>query len=220
MVKLLYQLILLLVLAVEWDLIEREIGIVSQAPVIIITTVVVIGLMVASSTWWLAKNIFSGRIETLQTDKTSLEERLRVKSEDLKKLQTEKEHLESRLLLSGQGLENQKKEFEEKSKAERLTIYQLRILELIDLLEKNNPTQPNQFPFECSVDEVVGRLQLEYAQVNSTFRKLKEMGFVESLWEGQATFLATNQPINEEKPVRLTPEGKEYLKHYLEESAP
>jgi hypothetical protein len=189
---------MVLIVAANWDLLEREFEVITQTPISF-----TVAILIATPLLWLSlRTIFSVRIdnlkssnETLQIDKKSLEERLKTKDEELVKLG---------------------EEYKAKIKSDRLSANQIRVLEFIDAFESNHPPQPNQFPLECSVDEVASKLQLEHVQVDSIFKKLKREGLIASLWDGQATFLDRERPINEEKPVRLTSEGKDYLRAYRE----
>ena len=197
--KSLYWLIVILVAAATWDVLEREINLITQIPITFTIALLLCSFAIFGFVWWLSKTLYSGRIETIETDKKSLEERLKAKDEELEKQRSEHEK-EIKMLQA--------------SKAEQLTTEQFKVLEFIDAFERNNPAQPNQFPPECSVDEVASKLQLDCGQVNEVFRHLRRAGFIHSIWEGRAIYLDMSRPINEERPARITPEGKAYLEPY------
>lgn len=216
--KSLFWLVVILIAVSNWDLLEREIELITQVPI----TFTVALLIAIPLLWLISRTVFSIRIdnlksnnETLQTDKKSLEDRLKVKDEEIIILKEEcsklKEENAARIKDSEQKIPIIDKA-KEPELQQKLTDIEIKVLEFVKAFELVNPTEPNQFPHECSVDEAASKLEVEWGQTNETFRKLKRLNFATSLWEGQATYLDLNRPVNEEKPIRLTTEGKDYLK--------
>ena len=179
---------------INWDFLLKESDILLQAPVLF-TIALSLGIISAGGgVYWLLEKIYRGQI-------SSLEGRLKLR-DDQSEINTKA--AETLIANSNKKLEPQQK----------LTDIEIKFLEFVEAFELINPPQLNQVPPECSVDEAASKLEVEWGQTNETFRKLKRLNFAVSLWEGQATFPILDHSLNQEKPIRLTTEGRNYLKAY------
>jgi hypothetical protein len=147
------------------------------------------------SSWYL-KN----RIETN-------EERLKLKDEQIKEKDTEIQCLKEQLA-SGEGVYK-------KSYNLNLTEEEIEALKAISRFERVNPLQTNEFPVEYSVDNLTSDLGINYDEADEIFKKLRRIGFVESIWDNVPTFPDLERPINEARPVRLSRTGQEFIHKFV-----
>jgi hypothetical protein len=88
---------------------------------------------------------------------------------------------------------------------------EIKVLQLIEKFERQSP-QENLSHY--SVEQLEEELSNNSSEANEIIKKLKKLDLVICYWENVPTFVNLSRPINEEKPVRLTALGREFLVLY------
>jgi hypothetical protein len=121
----------------------------------------------------------------------------------------ENTNLKSRIELLEQQV-NTEDEFY-KSTLKQLNKHDIEALKLIKKFEKNPPQDRDSDNTAYSVEDLEKQLAIDGGKANSIIKKLKKLELANCWWENLPTYPFLGRPINEEKPVRLTELGREFL---------
>ena len=84
----------------------------------------------------------------------------------------------------------------------------IKTLKLIDQFQKQLSAESIS---HYSVEQLEEELGEDSLQANGIIKKLKRLDLVTCYWENVLTFPSITRPLNEEKPVRLTKLGQEFI---------
>lgn len=88
-----------------------------------------------------------------------------------------------------------------------LSSEEIKALKIIQALQKNTLLSKNV----CSVEDLVRGLKISSGEANEILKKLRKIGFFESVWDNVPQYSDLNQPINSARPGRLSKNGMDFI---------
>lgn len=144
----------------------------------------------ATGSWWVYSILHKNRIDANEDRIKTMESQMKAKEDELKKFD----------VLSEPSKQSYTKDF-------ILSPEEISALKTIRELQKNTPSSKNV----CSVEDLVRELKISSCEANEILKKLRKIGFFESIWDNVQQYPNLNQPINSARPGRLSKNGMDYI---------
>lgn len=213
--KLLWWLFWVFMVALTWDFLTKEIGVIQQAPAIFAIALILATAFTTLIGYWILEKLYRGQINALEGESKNKDSQIKLAEQELelaiKKIEAGRE--ETLVLISNHEKTSDKPPFY-LDVVKGLSTSDIQVLEEIERFERANPVQPNKIPSGCDRKTLTDRLDLAWNELEAIINNLERLKLVEPMYVPPNAFQSIPIKLYDDRPLFLTAMGREFLKLY------